>query len=421
MSFGDCADDTALKAAWKQFCRRLEEAGDLVFKDTIPALPLHRADAFRFLTQNLGQAFDLALETKNTEYPVIHAFCTPFCKLGGDNAEYTYQQAWIDGESVYRISGNIGTARFFNIAVQGPRPTSNPNRPGWRNLGEPFGDLPEANLFGHDMVVGWDGSFEVYIGGEKPDPAICPNWLPTTPGSRKLFIRQGFDDWSELPVQMRIERIGMSEPRPMPTPAELISAMDWAGDFLATTMRDNPDWAYEFAEDVDPGLLNQFPTSRRGSGDPVYNVEKNRLRGRSVYSMCWEFQPDEALIVEWAKNDLFWMISNMGATLNSMDFLYRPVSYTPSRTKVDSDGRIRLIMAHSDPGYHNWLDTCGFQRGMLANRNQGTDQITEFRTTVVKHAELDRHMPADAARITPEERSAQMLLRFHAIQRRYML
>ena len=41
----------------------------------IPPTPLHRADAFRFLTQNLGQAFDLALETKDTRYPVMHAFC----------------------------------------------------------------------------------------------------------------------------------------------------------------------------------------------------------------------------------------------------------------------------------------------------------------------------------------------------------
>jgi len=187
MSFGDCADDAGLRAAWKQFCQRLEAAGDAVFKDTNPALPLHRADGFRFLTQNLGQAFDLALETKNTKYPVIHAFCTPFCKLGGDNADYTYQQAWIDGESAYRISGNRGTSRFFNIAVQGARVMTNPGNPRFRPLNEPFGDVPEVNLFGHDMEIGWDGSFEVYIGG----PKRGPNWLPTTPQSRKLFIRNG--------------------------------------------------------------------------------------------------------------------------------------------------------------------------------------------------------------------------------------
>jgi len=65
MSFGDCASDEPLKAAWKQFCRRLEAAGESVFKETIPAGPLHRRDAFRFLAQNLGQAFELALETSH--------------------------------------------------------------------------------------------------------------------------------------------------------------------------------------------------------------------------------------------------------------------------------------------------------------------------------------------------------------------
>lgn len=415
MAYGECADDEALREAWKRFCRNLEAAGDDAFKATIPALPLHRADAFHFLTQNLGQAFDLALETKNTRYPVIHAFCTPFCKLGGDNADYTYQQAWIDGNSVYRISGNRGTSRFFNIAVQGHRPTSRPDRPEWRNLHEPFGDTPETNLFGHDMEIAWDGSFEVYIGGEKRGP----NWLPTTPQTRKLFIRNGFDDWSEVPAQIRIERIGMDEPRPMPDPAEMIEAMDWAGDFITTMMRDNPDWAYEFSEDMCPDQPNVFPTSRRDSGNPVYNVEKDRLRGRSIYAMCWNLAPDEAMIIEWDRNDLFWMITNMGTAMISMDYLYRHVSYTPARSTVDSDGKMRMVMAHRDPGFHNWIETCGFEQGILVNRNQATDQITEFSTRVVKHDELAAAMPADSARVTPEQRAGQLRTRFHAINRRY--
>src|SRR5215831_6706488 len=142
MTFGKCPDDEPLRSAWGEFCERLREAGERAFKDENPASPLHRADAFRFLTQNLGQAFDLALETKDTRYPVIHAFCTSFCKLGGDNADYVYQQAWIDGQSVYRISGNRGTARFLNFAVQGPRPLMQPGTD-WPSLSEPFGDIPE--------------------------------------------------------------------------------------------------------------------------------------------------------------------------------------------------------------------------------------------------------------------------------------
>lgn len=414
MAFGDCSHDGALRAAWKDFCGKLEAAGDGIFKDHNPANPLQRADALRFLTQNLGQAFDLALETKNTRYPVIHAFCTPFCKLGGDNADYTYQQAWIDGESVYRISGNKGTARFFNIAVQGPRPDHPPGR---RGLHDPFGDTPEANLFGHDMVAAWDGGFEVYIGGEKRGP----NWLPTTPGSRKLFIRQGFDDWSELPAQMRIERVGMTEPRPMPDPAEMIAATRWAGTFVQELMQDWPDWSYEQSENVDPGLLNQFPSSRRHLDDPVYNTRLDAVRGRTIDNMVWRLEPDEALIMEFDDPGTFWMLSNMGVFMSSMDYLYRPVSYSPARTRVDGDGKVRIVLAHSDPGFHNWMDTQGFELGNICARNNFVDYGLEFRNTLVKHAALADYLPAESARVTPQERVQQMLRRYHSVMRRYLL
>ena len=150
MAFRDCPDDQALSEAWKTFCARLQAAGEQVFKDDNPATPLHRADAFRFLTQNLGQAFDLSLESRNTRFPELHHFAGPHRKLGGDAADFAYQQAWIDGQSTYRITGNRGTCRFLNITVQGPRPEKIPGTE-IRSLHEPFGDIPEANLFGHQL------------------------------------------------------------------------------------------------------------------------------------------------------------------------------------------------------------------------------------------------------------------------------
>jgi hypothetical protein len=414
MAFGDCEDDAALRAAWKDFCGKLEQAGEGIFKDYNPANGLQRADALRFLTQNLGQAFDLALETKNTKYPVIHNFCTPFCKLGGDNADYTYQQAWIDGESVYRISGNKGTARFFNIAVQGPRPKHPPGR---RGLHDPFGDTPEANLFGHDMESAWDGSFEVYIGGEKRGP----NWLPTTSGSRKLFIRQGFDAWSELPAQMRIERVGMADPRPMPDPQEMIAATRWAGTFVEELMTDWPDWSIEFSENVRFDLLNQFPSERRDLDDPVYNEALDKVRGRAIDNMVWKLASDEALIITFDDPGTFWMLTNMGSFMSSMDYLYRHVSYTPARTKVDSDGKIRMVLAHTDPGYHNWIETQGFEMGHITARNNFVDWCMRFSTQLVKFDEIADHMPAGSVKVTAEERAEQLRARFHSVLRRYLM
>lgn len=402
MALGDGSDDAALHAAWIDFCDRLKVAGERVFKDLNPSSGLQRADGFRFLTQNLGQAFDLGLETRDTRYPAIHTFCNPTRKLGGDCADFLYQQAWIDGESTYRVVGNRGTARFLNITVQGPRS----NGPGV--LHEPFGDVPEANLFGHELRSADDGSFEVWVGGRQRGT----NWLPTTAGSRKLFIRQGFDSWDERPARLQIERVDMDTPKPPASPESMIDAMGWAGDFVTGLMDDWPEFPFRYGG-VDAANPNRFPA--------VGATDADAKRGRAATNMHWVLAADEALIIEFDAHDGLWMFTNMGVFFNSMDYLYRPVSYTPSRTAVDSDGKVRLVLAHDDPGYHNWIDTQGFERGNITYRHMLAGEPAELRTRLVKRDKIAEALPPDSVTVTAAERVAQMWARFNGIRQRYVL
>jgi hypothetical protein len=415
VGYGAAPCDEPLKAAWDEFCARLKAAGDRVFKEVNPATPLQRADGFRYLTQNLSQAFDLALETKDTKYPALHVFCSPTRKLGSDNADCIYIQAWIDGESVYKISGKKGTARFWNVTVQGPRSTSNyPNAP--RLLHEPFGDTPEANIFGHELKTNWDGSFELYVGGERQGR----NWLPTTQGTRKLFLRQYFDSWDEEPAEYRIERVGMDSPRPMPTPDQMIEAMRWAGEFCFDAVDFWPEWVWDAPDQIDAAAINQFAGANIAGANPWGSAAETQdlRRGRLLTQMRWALENDEALIIEFDSFNGFWMITSEAIFGNSMDYLYRPVSYTPSRTAVDSDGKVRLVLAARDPGYANWIDNQAYTSGVVTFRNIGTRHTPAFRTTVAKAGDLDRHMPTDSKRSTPEDRVAELQARFDAIRRR---
>lgn len=408
MAFGDHSCDAPLREAWHRFCDDLKAAGDLAFKPANPPDPLQRSDGFRFLAQNLGQAFDLALETRNPAWPQIHAFCTPTRKLGGDAADLTYRQVWIDGSHSYILRGRRGTARFLNIAVQGERPAFQPGT-GNPSLHEPFGDLPEANLFGHQLECRADGTFEIFVGGEKTGT----NWLPTTPASRKLFIREGFDGLDETPSRLTIERLGMDTPPPPPGPDTMITAMNWAGDFLSGMMRDWPDHPYAYGGGVfDPALVNAFPP------DPP-SAPGDERRGRMVAAMTWELASDEALIVEFGAHDGFWMATIGGAFMNSFDFLYRPVSATPARTAVDEDGMIRLVLSAQDPGIRNWLDTQGFARGHLIYRNFLGSAQTRLTTRTVPLRDLAQQLPGTTARCTPDARAAEVLLRLRAVRQRY--
>ena len=296
--------------------------------------------------------------------------------------------------------------------MQGPRPDTDvyygADHP---NLHEPFGDTPEANLLGEDLVTQADGGVEIFIGGPRREA----NWLPTTAGSRKLFIRQGFDSWKEESAQLRIERVDMTEPRPVPGPDVVTESMKWAGDFLTGAMRDWPDYELEIGSLFGEDAFNTFPISRFADTAE----ERDQRRGRSIVTMRWRLADDEALVLEFEDDSTFWMLTNMGAFWNSMDYVYRPVSYAPSRTAVDADGRIRLVMAHRDPGVHNWIDTQGFDEGYLTYRNVDRRTLPAIETSIVPVADLESKLPAATTRVSAAERAAQLHERFDAIRRRY--
>jgi hypothetical protein len=88
---------------------------------------------------------------------------------------------------------------------------------------------------------------------------------------------------------------------------------------------------------------------------------------------------------------------------------------------VDGDGKVRLVLAHDDPGYHNWIDTQGFERGNLTYRHMLEGQPAELHTRVVKRADLAEELPPGAATVTAAERVEQMWARFNGIRQRYEL
>jgi hypothetical protein len=86
---------------------------------------------------------------------------------------------------------------------------------------------------------------------------------------------------------------------------------------------------------------------------------------------------------------------------------------------VDSDGVVRLVIAHDDPGVHNWLDTQGFSNGNLTYRNLMSQNLARFRTRLVQRSELLDALPSDSVMVSEGERVQQMLDRYHSIKLRY--
>ena len=69
------------------------------------------------------------------------------------------------------------------------------------------------------------------------------------------------------------------------------------------------------------------------------------------------------------------------------------------------------MLAHSDPGVHNWLDTGGFTEGTLFGRWLQCSSHPMPRCKLVKLADLKRYLPADTRWVTEEERVEQLRAR----------
>jgi hypothetical protein len=406
MAIGAWVRDQELLDGWGAFCDQLRAAGERVFKEENGANEVERCSGFQFLTQNLSQAFDIWLENRDTRHPFPHAFCSPIRKLGCDDADCTYYQSWINDHDTYRISGRRGSARMFNIAVQGP----------WKGtLHEPFGDTPIDNVFGEDLEVGPDGEFELWL---SPEPHKG-NWVELKPGTRKLFYRQYFDRWDEEPALLRIERVGPVDP-PAPLRADtLLEAMRAAGTFVYDVADSWPDNYYERYRLHEH--INEFVAQRTNEQVGVqtpWTDDVDARRGRIISHLAWELRPDEALVIEFEPQP-FWQVTNMNVFGASMDFRFRQVNLTSGTSVIDRDGTVRLVMAHTDPGFANWIDTQGHEHGWFLFRNVRTRDLPELRTRVLPFRDLDGALSPTSPKVTPSERDVELHRRGDAYARRF--
>jgi hypothetical protein len=404
VGFGDNAHDVELREAWYAFCEQIKTAADHVFKDESGASNGERTNAFRYLTQSFSQAFDLFLENRDDRYPNLHAFCGPTRKLGADNPDCIYLQSWINDRDTFLVSGNRGTAKMFNIAVQGA----------WTgSLHEPFGDKPIANIFGEELKTDWNGNFELWISPERH----TGNWIESKPGTRKVFYRQYFDTWDEVPATYRIERVREDEGPPSAIePGWLIDSFERAGHFIVNSTKDWPNvlWDRHGAY----SRVNAFV--RHGQADDTVHEAADARRGRVIEQMNWHIETDEAVIIEFrSEPEWFWQVGACTVFGASLEFRYRQVSLTSGLSPVDSDGVTRIVLSHDDPGFANWIDIQGHTRGWLLLRNMRTRRSPDLLTKLVHRSDLDKQIGSVATRISPDERRAALHRRRVGNLRRY--
>jgi hypothetical protein len=138
-------------------------------------------------------------------------------------------------------------------------------------------------------------------------------------------------------------------------------------------------WAEGFRERV-----NQLPRFEQSSSFAAL-ADPNIC----YYHGYWELEPDQALVIEVTPPLCdYWNFQLNNHWMESLDYRHHPVAINKHQARARSDGSVRIVVAHRDPGVDNWISTAGHRRGTMCLRWIRAEQHPDPSTRVVELSRL---------------------------------
>lgn len=377
-----------LAQAWQHLQERLSAAEQLVRTAPVNKNALDYGSGMRHLMVLLAVGTDVALRVDpDPVLAVDRAGMDDIVTWGLECPDCVYMNASLRAGETYRLFGNRGTARYVGLQTMD-------------------GIAAISNCLVDDLDVGADGSFEAILSVDEHDG----NWLRLAGDHPTLTVRNFLYDWdTEVLASLSIERIGderAPRARAIPLEVSVSRQLHALGDFVY----DNLKFFLDFGAMAPAnGFIPPMDMSEMGAA-----AENRPVIGR------FELDPDEALILEVPPPvGVYWSISLGNPWLETIHYGRHQSSLNGHQAVVDSDGIFRAVLAPTDPGVANWLDTAGHSNGAMLLRCVRTETAPVPSTRVVKADEVLVSLPADTTTITPAERASVIEARRRAVHERF--
>ncbi|BDX31031.1 hypothetical protein TUM20985_15780 [Mycobacterium antarcticum] len=316
----------------------------------------------------------------------------PGSRWGIDNPDSVYRVIPISGDERYEIHGRVGehrmTENYFTL---------------WdANMGT------VAVLNGRTMDVDADGSFTITVDA---DPAgDRPNHVQSTPDAHEFYIRDVLLNWDRDDANhLVVQRLGDA-------PRTAARTLDEQADATAAMMAHFANFTGKLSHGVYKMAPNHF--------DLAWSADKVGAMRSQVYVMGrFELNPGEAFVVDVGDGGAEYFtvpLSNIwGTTLNLVD---RTGSLNKAQSEANEDGSYTYVIAPTDPGVANWIDSDGLHEGILTLRmaefgGDGPTADLGARGRVVRLDDLARVVPG-LRRVSEAERAQQLADRRTAYLRR---
>ena len=333
------------------------EVATLVQAASHPGAAADWAEGFRWATRLASIALEWVVEKNDPLHPVIFKQQDEYKKFIVDNPDLNYHFSVLDPAETYRLSGNRGEAPYIGF-------TFGTDIFHWGRKGsEPTGTLTQCHL--DQFRLEPNGDFAITLSAAPQQG----NWIKLEPRTQHLAVRETFTDKRrQRPAVFRIERLGRRVPPPQLTPEDLASKLELAASFMVFVARTCiAMWTGSAA------TVNQFaggPGSARVEAqddevDTHCNTEMVYMGGR------WKLEPGQALRVRIdppKRPFTYWGLVLVNPWAESYDYRFAETCTNNARAARDADGSWRLVIAPTDPGVPNWLDTGGRLEGQMLLR-----------------------------------------------------
>jgi len=316
------------------------------------------------------------------------------------NPDFYYRYAFLDGTRSYRVEGRLGTAHFLEAQVI---------RGFW---GDPAIRLLDNYDFAA-FAAEADGGIAVSVGPIAP--ADGANWIALDPAGAPniLVLRECFNDWTcEKPARLRI-RPEDGAPSSSDLDEQAMAVRLEAALRLVRFCHD------VFGGGLTEAVLDAVGTNRFQLLDTSRDSDAANPSA-SYLPLVYDLREDEALIIELEiPRARYWSVHLGDPWLQAADFTHHQSSLNGRQVRLDADGRARLILSHRDPGFANWLDPVGRNKGVAILRWYHSDRALVPQTRRVGLGDLARALPPGAPRVTAAERAQALSARRDAVLSRY--
>ncbi len=352
---------------WADFCDALKQTGEQVLRPEAPDNVFDRAEGYRYLTRLLRLGLEKNIEYADPRFPQFYSLSHSTAKIGNDNPDNFYQNCAVSGQYEYRIKGHRGTIPYLSIETKAG------------SYGSTGAMAPTGHIGLEELDVLSDGTFEIIVSAKR-QPG---NWLPMTPETDNLLIRQTFYNRpQEIPASLAIECLN-PDAENMLNPAKFSEQLQNVPQFINGTVNLFIDWMNTFSQHVNQLPANDQAMCLQAGGDPSIHY----------HNSYWQLADDEALVIE--VNPLpecrTWNFQLSNFWLESLDYRYYTISVNKHTAKYEADSSVRIVVSHQNPGseYPNWIATVGHNLGSMLFRYVEASSFPPIDTCVVKFAELN--------------------------------